>query len=326
MDNLPPAPDPNLISLVIPACNERESLAILFGEIAAAVAPLGKACEVIFVDDGSTDGTWDAIRDLAAKDSRVRGIRFRRNFGKAAALEAGFRDAKGAVVFTLDADLQDDPAEIPRFLGALHGGFDVVTGWKKIRLDPWHKVLPSRVFNAVVSWVTGVDLHDHNCGFKAYRAAVLREVRLYGELHRFVPVLAAERGFRTGELVINHRRRQFGSSKFGIRRFVKGFLDLISVQFLTGFGDRPQHFLGSLGLFPLLGGGLGLAVLAVNTLIRFFADVGIEPPGQTIGAVVSVGLLLFGAQLLIAGLLAELIVDRGPADELPYSVADRTSV
>ncbi len=326
MDNLSPLPDQNLISLVIPACNERESLSILFAEIDRAVTALGKACEVIFVDDGSTDGTWDVIRDLAAKDARVRGIRFRRNFGKAAALEAGFRDAKGYVVFTLDADLQDDPAEIPRFLEALQGGFDVVTGWKKVRHDPWHKVFPSRVFNALVSGVTGVKLHDHNCGFKAYKSAVLSEVRLYGELHRFVPVLAAERGFRTGELIINHRKRKYGYSKFGFRRFVKGFLDLISVQFLTGFGDRPQHFLGTLGLFPLFAGGFGLVVLAVNTLIRFFADIGIEPPGQTIGAIVSVGLLLFGAQLLIAGLLAELIVDRGPADENPYSVLERTNV
>ncbi len=325
MDNLPPRPDPDLISLVIPACNERESLPILFNEITDAFAKLGKPCEIIFIDDGSTDGTWDVIRELAGKDARIRGLRFRRNFGKAAALEAGFREARGATVFTLDADLQDDPAEIPRFLEALASGYDVVTGWKKIRHDPWHKVMPSRLFNLVVSRVTGVSLHDHNCGFKAYRAEVLRELRLYGELHRFVPVLAAERGFRTGELIINHRKRKFGYSKFGVRRFVKGFLDLISVQFLTTFGQRPQHFLGTLGLVPISLGIIGLAVLAINIFVRFFFEVGLEPLGQILTVVGCVGLLLFGSQLLIAGLLAELIVDRGPADELPYSIAEKTA-
>jgi dolichol-phosphate mannosyltransferase len=319
-------PQPGLLSLVVPVFNEQESLAPLAEEIEAVVKTLpGWEYEVVFVDDGSTDGSWDRIRELA-KHEHIRGLRFRRNFGKAAALAAGFAATRGEIVLTMDADLQDDPVEIPRFLEVIRSGKDVVSGYKQIRHDPWHKVFPSRVFNWMVSSVTGVKLHDHNCGFKAYKAEVLREVRLYGELHRFVPVLAAERGFRTGELVINHRKRVFGRSKFGVRRFVKGFLDLISVQFLTGFGDRPQHFLGTLGLFPLFAGGVGLFVLAVNTAVRFFADVGIEPPGQTIGAIVSVGLLLFGSQLLIAGLLAELIVDRGPADENPYSVMERTSV
>jgi dolichol-phosphate mannosyltransferase len=280
---------------------------------------------VVFVDDGSTDGSWEAVAELAARDGRVRGLRFRRNFGKAAALQAGFRQAKGGVVLTLDADLQDDPVEIPRFLAAIKGGLDVVSGWKKRRHDPWHKVLPSRLFNAVVSRVTGVKLHDHNCGFKAYRAEVLREVRLYGELHRFVPVLAAGRGFKVGELVINHRKRKFGHSKYGFRRFTKGFLDLISVQFLTGYGDRPQHFLGRAGLAPVAAGMLGLFVLAVNGMVRLFVpDVGIGPLAQAILAVLSVGSLVLGAQLIITGLLAELIVDRGTADQEPYSIAERT--
>jgi dolichol-phosphate mannosyltransferase len=321
-----PPPDSDLVSLVIPVFNERESLPQLAAEIATAVRDLPARCEVLFVDDGSNDGSWETIRELAAADPRVRGLRFRRNFGKAAALQAGFSQASGWAVLTLDADLQDDPKEIPRFLAAVKGGFDVVSGWKKVRHDPWHKVFPSRVFNWLVSCVTGVRLHDHNCGYKAYRAEVLAEVRLYGELHRFVPVIAAGRGFKVGELVIHHRPRRYGHSKYGIRRFTKGFLDLISVQFLTGFGDRPQHFLGRLGLLPIALGCLGLFGLAVNGLVRLAdGDAGMGPTGQVVGAVLSVGLLLFGAQLVITGLLAELIVDRERAsDQDPYAIVERT--
>ena len=319
------ATDPDLVSLVIPVFNERESLSQLAAEIGEAVRDLPGRWEVLFVDDGSTDGSWETIRELAAADSRVRGVRFRRNFGKAAALQAGFRQARGWAVLTLDADLQDDPKEVPRFLAAVKGGLDVVSGWKKVRHDPWHKVFPSRVFNWLVSWVTGVRLHDHNCGFKAYRAEVLAEVRLYGELHRFVPVLAAGRGFKVGELVIRHRPRKFGHSKYGWRRFTKGFLDLISVQFLTGFGDRPQHFLGRAGILPIGLGFLGLLVIAINWVVRASDPAaGIEPMGQVVTAIVAVGLLLFGAQLIVTGLLAELIVDRGPADEDPYAIVERT--
>lgn len=323
----PPAPpaDPDLISLVIPVLDEKESLRALVTEIDSVVRTLPQRCEIIFVDDGSTDGSWELIREMAAADRRIQGVRFRRNFGKAAALEAGFRHAGGAIVLTLDADLQDDPSEIPRFLAAIQGGWDVVSGWKKVRHDPWHKVFPSRVFNWVVSRVTSVSLHDHNCGFKAYRADVFREIRLYGELHRFVPVLAADRGFKVGELVIHHRPRKYGRSHYGVRRFVKGLLDLISVQFLTAFGDRPQHFLGSLGLVPIVCGLLGLLVLAINGVVRAFeAMTGIEPLGQVIVAILSVGLLAFGGQLVVSGLLAELIVDRGPQDIEPFSVAERT--
>lgn len=317
--------DPDLISLVVPVYNERESLAGLLTEIGEGVAGVGGRCEVLFVDDGSTDGSWDVIRDLAAADPRVHGVRFRRNFGKAAALEAGFRKARGWAVLTLDADLQDDPHEIPRFLAALEGGLDVATGWKKVRHDPWHKIAASRTFNWIVSAITGVNLHDHNCGYKAYRAEVLREIRLYGELHRFVPVMAAGRGFKVGELVVRHRPRKYGRSKYGFRRFTRGFLDLISVQFLTGYGDRPQHFLGRLGLLPLAVGLLGLLALAANAVVRALdPGFGMEPVGQIVTAVLAVGLLLFGSQLMIAGLLAELVVDRDPADEPPFSVLEET--
>jgi glycosyltransferase involved in cell wall biosynthesis len=228
-------------------------------------------------------------------------------------------------VVTLDADLQDDPHEIPRFLDALREK-DVVSGWKKIRHDPWHKVMPSWVFNAMVSRLTGVSLHDHNCGMKGYRREVFNEVKLYGELHRFIPVLAAARGFTVGELVIQHRPRKFGYSKYGFRRFAKGFLDLVTVKFLTGFGHRPQHLLGNFGLVPIAVGFFGLLLLAVNAVVRILSDhqQGASALTQIVVAILSVGLLLFGAQLVIAGLLAELIVDRGPEDLTPYTVAETT--
>ena len=225
MDDSFSAARPNqiMLSLVIPVFNEEESLGELRAEIDRVAAQQRYDLEILFVDDGTTDRSWEQIRNLAAKDSRVRGIRFRRNFGKAAALNAGFRAASGDIILTLDADLQDDPAEIPNFLKRLDEGNDVVSGWKKVRHDPWHKVLPSRVFNWMVSRMTGVKLHDHNCGMKCYRRAVIDEVQLYGELHRFVPVLAAARGWKVGELVIQHRARKHGYSKYGVRRFVKGW-------------------------------------------------------------------------------------------------------
>ena len=319
--------DAELISLVIPVLNECESLEPLHREIGEVAAANNLRIEIVFVDDGSTDGSWKLIEKLGAADPRVRGIRFRRNFGKAAALSAGFKAAAGKSIMTLDADLQDDPHEIPRFLAALGEGLDVVSGWKKVRHDPWHKVWPSRLFNGMVGAVTGVWLHDHNCGMKAYRAEVFQEVRLYGELHRFIPVLAESRGFKVGELVINHRQRKFGHSKYGIRRFFKGFLDLLTVKFLTGFGHRPQHLLGNFGLIPVALGIFGMLFLAVNAIVRLASEhtVGASTTTQIVIAILSVGLLLFGAQLAIAGLIAELIVDRGQDDVQQYSVSERTA-
>ena len=215
-----------LISVVLPVLNESESLEELARLLLAVAAAHGLQLEVIFVDDGSRDGSWEKIRRLAIGDPRLRGIRFRRNFGKAAALAAGFEVARGQVVFQMDADLQDDPAEIPQFLAKLEEGFDVVNGWKEHRRDAWHKVWPSRVFNWLVSRVTGLQLRDHNCGFKCFRAAVVKELPLYGELHRFIPVMAHARGYRVAELPVRHHARRFGKSKYGFHRFVKGFLDL----------------------------------------------------------------------------------------------------
>ena len=321
----PSPPDAPLLTLVIPVYNERESLAALHAEISEVAEKLAERVEIIFIDDGSKDGSWDIVRELAAKDTRVRGIRFRRNFGKAAALAAGFGAAKGSIILTMDADLQDDPHEIPHFLAKLAEGFDVVSGWKKVRHDPWHKVLPSRVFNKFLSVLTGVHLHDHNCGMKAYRAEALREVYMYGEMHRFVPVLAFSRGFKVGELVIQHRARKFGQSKYGWKRFVKGGLDVITVRLLTGFRGRPQHFIGAWGFGFLSAAVLGFFLLVVNLLVRQFeADAGAGVGTQLVGLILSVGLALLGAQCLLTGLVAEMIVARKWLDNDPYSVAERT--
>lgn len=263
---------------------------------------------------------------LTQKDNCVRGIRFRRNFGKAAALSAGFTAARGDLIFTLDADLQDDPAEISHFLTEMENDKDCISGWKQVRHDPWHKTMPSRVFNGLVSWMTGVKLHDHNCGFKCYRAEVFKEVRLYGELHRFIPVLAASRGFRIGEVVVNHRARRFGHSKYGVRRFIKGFLDLLTVKFLTGFGQRPQHLLGSIGLICFLLGAIGLTYLGVTWIINLVhAD---QPPFSPVHTrplmTYSVAGLLLGAQLMSIGFLAELITAYVGRGQECYSIAEKT--
>ena len=313
-----------MLSAVIPVLNEAESLAALYGELSEVAREHGYDLEIVFVDDGSTDGSWQEIERLAAADVRVKGLRFRRNFGKAAALAAGFRHVQGALVFTLDGDLQDDPQAIPLFLVAMEKGLDVASGWKRVRHDPWHKVLPSRVFNFLVSWLTGVWLHDHNCGMKCYRAPIFHEVRLYGELHRFIPVLAAARGYTVGEIEINHRPRRFGHSKYGVRRFVKGFLDLLTVKFLTGFGQRPQHLLGTIGLVSFAAGVLGMAYLSVTWLINLAQPGAFLPLHERPLLIYSVAALLLGAQMMSIGFLAELITAYQGRDENSYSIADKT--
>jgi glycosyltransferase involved in cell wall biosynthesis len=315
------------LCLVIPVCNEAESLETLYGELDEVARLQGYELDVIFVDDGSTDGSWRVILSLAERDGRVRGIRFRRNFGKAAALSAGFQAARADLVMTLDADLQDDPREIPRFLAKMGEGLDLVSGWKQVRHDPWHKVLPSRVFNWLVSRLTGVRLHDHNCGMKCYRREVLREVRLYGERHRFVPVLAHARGFRVGEIAINHRPRRFGRSKYGGSRLVKGFLDLLTVKFLTGYGQRPQHLLGTLGLVFFLFGAVSLTILAGWWVVSRTWEAHFGPAIHLHERAVffySLGALLLGGQFMTVGFLAELIAAHSHSEEQTYSIAEET--
>ncbi|MDR1270036.1 MAG: glycosyltransferase family 2 protein [Planctomycetaceae bacterium] len=304
------------LSIVVPVYNEEESLPQLYQEIVEVAEVNHYELEIIFIDDGSKDRSWEMVEQLAAQNDRVRGIRFRRNFGKAAALNAGFETAEGEIVLTMDADLQDDPHEIPEFMELMSSGLEVVSGWKKIRHDPWHKVIPSRFFNAMVSYMTGVRLHDHNCGMKCYRREIFNEITLYGELHRFVPVLASARGYRVGEKVVAHRARQFGQSKYGFTRFVKGFLDLFTVWFLTGYGQRPQHLMGTVGLIAM---GIGFflltylaAIWSISRLeIEGLAYFGLDKPvniGTRPAVLYGVAALLFGGQILSMGVIAELLV------------------
>lgn len=309
---------------MIPVLDEERSVAKLHSEIRRVCGEASIPSEIVFVDDGSTDRSWEAICELSDADPQTEGIRFRRNFGKAAALSAGFAACRGDVVITMDADLQDDPREIPRFLAQLDAGDDVVSGWKRVRHDPWHKVLPSRVFNWLVSTLTGVHLHDHNCGFKAYRREIFDEVELYGERHRFVPVLAAARGWKVGEIEVEHHAREFGHSKYGVSRLIKGFLDLLTIYLLTGFSGRPLHLIGAAGMLFFAIGGLGMTYLSgmwvLSRLSTSMVDVELHKRAIFYYCIVS---LLLGAQFLLAGLLAELVVSRTQGSSPPYSVAER---
>ena len=311
------------LSFVIPALNEEESVQQLHSEILDVCAKNGLEFEIVFVDDGSTDETWPRIQQLCADHETTHAIRFRRNFGKAAALRAGAIETKNELIVTMDADLQDDPVEVPQLMEKLNEGFDVVSGWKKVRNDPLGKTFPSKVFNKLVSWVTGVKLQDHNCGFKVYRREVFDEVKLYGEMHRFVPVLAASRGFKIAQIPVNHRAREFGVSKYGLSRLPKGFLDLLTVSFLTGFNNRPQHLLGYVGLISTALGLAGVVWMAIYWVLRMTLFGDWTPVHQRPVLLYSLGALLLGAQLLCMGFLAELIVAKNQESQVPYSIVDR---
>ena len=313
------------ISFVIPAFNEEASLKELCERIELGCADHDLVYEIIFVDDGSTDDSWKQIEMLAQGDQRVAGVRFRRNFGKAAAFSAGIAQASNQLIITMDADLQDDPKEIPRFLEKLDEGFDVVSGWKRVRHDPWHKTIPSYLFNALVSGITGVKLHDHNCGFKAYRREVFREVVLYGERHRFVPVLAAAKGWKVAEIDVEHHAREFGYSKYGVSRLLKGFLDLLTVHLLTGYAGRPLHLIGSIGMLFFALGGLGMAYLTVMRFVSHrmesMADIHLHETAVFYYCILAI---LLGAQFLTTGLLAELIVSRTSGAQPFFTVSEST--
>ncbi len=289
-----------MISVVIPVHNEEQSVGPLYDELAATFAGEGLPWEVVFVDDGSTDGTFGALTRLHDAHDNVRAVRFRRNFGKAAALDAGFREAAGEIVVTLDGDLQDDPAEIPRLLARLEEGYDLVSGWKTNRRDPLTRRIPSKVFNAVAGRVSGIRLHDMNCGLKAYRAEVVDELHLYGELHRYIPVLAHYNGYRVTELPVNHRPREHGSSNYGVERYVRGFLDLLTVTFMGRYSHRPLHLFGGLGLTA---GALGFVILLYLTVVKLTGHAIGQRPLLTLGVL----LVVVGIQLLSLGLLSELI-------------------
>ena len=292
-----------MISVVVPVHEEERTVALLFDELQAALDPMGQPWEAVFVDDGSTDGSFAALTRLHNLHDNVRVVRLRRNFGKAAALAAGFANAEGDVVVTIDADLQDDPAEIPRLLAKLDEGFDLVSGWKAHRRDPITRRALSRIFNWVTGRVSGLRLHDLNCGLKAYRAEVVQGLRLYGELHRFIPVLAHYRGHRIAELPVNHRPREHGRSRYGVERYLRGFLDLLTVSFIGRYRYRPLHLFGGLGLGL---GALGLAVLVYLTILK----IGGEAIGRRPLLILGVLLVVVGLQFFSLGLISELITSQ----------------
>jgi glycosyltransferase involved in cell wall biosynthesis len=289
-----------VISVVVPVHDEERSVALLYDELRSALEPLATPWEAIFVDDGSTDGTFAALTRLHNAADNVRVVRLRRNFGKAAALVAGFDQARGETVVTIDGDLQDDPAEIPRLLAKLDEGFDLVSGWKAHRRDPLTRRALSRIFNRVTSAFSGVQLHDMNCGLKAYRAEVVHGLRLYGELHRFIPVLAHYRGFRIAELPVNHRPREHGRSRYGVERYVRGFLDLLTVSFIGRYRHRPLHLFGGLGLIL---GAFGTAILVYLTVLKALGNAIGHRPLLLLGVL----LLVIGMQFFSLGLISEMI-------------------
>ena len=293
------------LSVIIPAKNEAENITPLYKELATALSPLHLVWEVIFIDDGSTDQTLAKLKALHERHPEIKVISFRGNFGKSAALQAGFNLAKGNIIITLDADLQDNPKEIPRFLKIIkHEDCDLVTGWKKSRHDPFFsKVLPSRIINKLTSLLTGINLHDINCGFKAYRQEVVKDLNLYGELYRFIPVLAAKQNYKIVETPVTHRPRVKGQSNFGWTRGIKGLLDLLTVIFLTGYLRRPAHFFGTLGL---VSSAIGFAIGLYITYLRITTGtIQYRTPLLFLGIL----LTIIGIQLFTTGLLAEMLLN-----------------
>ena len=293
------------VSVLIPVKDEEATLGTLVGEIDAAFATLpDTGYEVIFVDDGSTDTSWQVMTDLAATNPRVRALKLRRNFGKAAALAAGVDEARGERLVTMDADLQDDPAEVPRLLAELDDGADLVSGHKADRKDPLGKRIPSKFFNKMTGVITGLKLNDHNCGLKAAKTEVYRRVPLYGELHRYIPALAHQTGYAVRELAVNHRAREHGKSKYGFERYVRGAIDLLTVMTITKYGRRPAHLFGGLGLLSAL---IGFVTLAYLTIVKLFG-------GQAIGdrplLMLGILLVILGVQLISIGLIAEIVLHR----------------
>ncbi|MBI5837420.1 MAG: glycosyltransferase family 2 protein [Candidatus Eisenbacteria bacterium] len=302
------------MSIVIPVLNESESLPELVRRIREALADAPYAWEVLFVDDGSTDATYATLERLHAEDARVRAIRFRRNYGKSPALAVAFREARGARVVTMDGDLQDDPREVPKLLAKLDEGFDLVSGWKRVRHDPWTKTAPSKLFNLVTSAMSGIRLHDFNCGLKAYRSEVTQTLEVYGELHRYLPVLAHFNGFRVAEIPVEHHPRVHGQSKFGAARFLNGFLDLLTVLFVTSGRRSPLHVFGRMALVFFALGGLMLAYVVARWVVG-------DPIRVRPLLLFGVGFEIVAIQFVSLGLLGELIARHRSPDE--YNVRGR---
>lgn len=300
MENTTENPDID-ISVVVPLFNEEESLPELTEAIEKALGDT-YSYEIIYVDDGSTDTSWQVVKNLSQQNKKVSGISLRRNYGKSVALQAAFEIVKGKYVVTMDADLQDDPNEVPEMIAMLEGGLDLVSGWKKERFDPISKTIPSKFFNFVTRKAAGIELNDFNCGLKAYRTEVIEHIYLYGELHRYIPMLAKKEGFtRIGEKVVKHHPRKYGKTKFGLSRFLNGFLDLITIMFVQGYLQKPMHFFGTLGLLMLTGGTI-INIYLASIKIFFGEAIGGRPL-----LFLGILLMMLGIQFLSTGLLGELI-------------------
>lgn len=312
------------ISVVVPLYNEDESLPELVAWIGRVMSKHSYSYEVILVNDGSSDNSWDVIENLATQNKSVRGISFQRNYGKSAALYCGFEVAQGDVVITMDADLQDSPDEIPELYNMIiNEGYDLVSGWKKKRYDPISKTLPSKFFNATARKVTGIKLHDFNCGLKAYKNKVIKSIEVYGEMHRYIPVLAKQAGFKKiGEKVVEHRARKYGVTKFGWSRFINGFLDLLSVVFISKFGKRPMHFFGLMGTLMFIIGFIMAAYLGINKLYSMSKGIPAILVTDSPYFYIALTVMVIGTQLFLAGFIGEL-VSRNSVDRNKYLIDKR---
>jgi glycosyltransferase involved in cell wall biosynthesis len=302
------------ISYIIPLLNEEESIALLYKEIIQN--NLTPDYEIIFIDDGSTDNSFNILSEISEKDSRVRIVRFRRNFGKAAALQIGFQLCSGDYVFTMDADLQDDPSQFSLFMEKISEGYDIVSGWKKKRNDPIYKTLPSRVFNYITSKTFKLKIRDFNCGFKLYRKEVVKELNLYGEMHRYIPVLADALGFRVGEIPVNHRKREYGKSKYGFERYLRGFFDLLTVKMVTRYVKSPLYLFGRIGILSMV---IGLVLTIYLTFMKLFYG---HPLTNRPLLFLGILMILAGLQFFSMGLISELLVNRSQSVHKNISVKE----
>lgn len=312
------------VSIVIPLYNEEESLSELFSWIKSAAVTHNFSFEVWFIDDGSQDKSWEVIQEISKENPEVRGIRFARNYGKSAALNVGFEHVKGRIVVTMDADLQDSPEEIPDLRKMiLEEGFDMVSGWKKKRFDPISKTIPTKLYNWATRMMSGINLHDFNCGLKAYRAEVVKSIEVYGEMHRYIPVIAKQAGFgKIGEKVVQHQERKYGKTKFGLERFINGPLDLLSIVFVSRFGKKPMHLFGSIGTLMFLIGFILVMYLGIEKSLYVSQGIKARLIAEQPAFYIALTSMILGTQLFLAGFLGELI-SRSSSDRNAYLIREK---